>query len=242
MKFCELNPAVKAATCLICVILLSFQYLVTLNLAVFAVCLAVMLLSGAGRAWKLLLPAFVVAAGLFVTGLCSGRGAQPAQLEQIAAMPYAVRAAMSTDLYSALQLATRLLAYAGLGIAFAVTTDGEAFISSLIHQCRLPHKFAYGILAAVHLLPNLQRELAAVKLAFRVRGLRVSRHGLQIVFTMLVNAIRWSDHVAMAMESKGYCPDGERTYFSVSKVCWYDWALAAGQIGAIVLGMILLKY
>ena len=37
------NPTVKAATVLVCVILLSVQYLVSLNLAVFGLCVALLL-------------------------------------------------------------------------------------------------------------------------------------------------------------------------------------------------------
>ena len=65
---------------------------------------------------------------------------------------------MSRNLYTALQLATRLLAYAGLGMLFALSTSGEFFIASLLHQCHLPPRFAYGILAAFHLMPGMVRE------------------------------------------------------------------------------------
>lgn len=95
-----------------------------LMIAVCAVLFGVIFLGATyagGALYSLLLPAGIMALGLFVTGLCYGRGGSPSQLEKIAAMPYAVRAAMSTDLYTALQLSTRLLAFAGLGITFAAT-------------------------------------------------------------------------------------------------------------------------
>ena len=59
---------------------------------------------------------------------------------------------------------------------------------------------------------------------------------------MLVNGIRWSESVAMAMESKGFCGDAPRTSYSVPKVRWYDWVLAAVFVGGIILGMLLLHY
>jgi len=242
----KINPSVKVITTLLCVILLSFQYLVSLNLTVF--CLSLVLLLGFSRAkpgaiFRILIPACVVSFGLFVTGLYYAKGGSltSAELENLAAVPYAVRAAMSTNLYAALQLATRLLAYAGFGILFSLSTDGEAFIASLMHQCRLPVKFAYGILAAIHLMPTLVREFRQVRLAFRVRGLPVRWYSLPPIFTMLVNSIRWSETVAMAMESKGFCSDAPRTYAFVPKVHWYDWAYGAGWILLIVSGMLYLK-
>ena len=241
------NPTVKAATVLVCVILLSVQYLVSLNLMVFALCLVLLLAGsrcGLRRLAALLLPAGVAALGLFFMGLYYARGGSvdPAALDTVSALPYAVRAAMSRNLYTALQLATRLLAYAGLGMMFALSTDTEFFIASLLHQCRLSPKFAYGILAAFHLMPGMVREFNQVRLAFAVRGLHVHPLSLQPIFTMLVNSVRWSECVAMAMESKGFCGDAPRSYCLVPRIHWYDLAAAVAAVGGIVLGMIFLRY
>ena len=245
MKLEKLDPTVKACTGLVCVIILSFQYLVSLNLAVFFASLILLAFFSEvkpKRLLKLLLPAAVTALGLFITGYTHGSGAQTAQLERITAMPYAVQAAMSAGLYPALQISTRLLAYAGFGLMFALSTDGEYFIFSLMHRCRLSPKFAYGILAAVRLLPNMVREFRSVRLAFRTRGIRVRWYSLPPVFTMLVNSVRWSQCVAMAMESKGFDGDAPRTCCIIPKVRWYDFAFFFCWILAIVLGMCFLKY
>ena len=233
------NPTVKAFTVLVCVILLSFEYLVSLNLLVLAVCLLLLVFCSRVSLKKIgviLLPACVAAFGLFVMGLYYARGGstQIVDMSSLSAMPYSVRAAMSQNLYTALQLVTRLLAYAGLGILFALSTEGDFFIASLLHQCHLPPKFAYGILAAFHLMPGMAREYAQVRTAFAVRGLKP-------VFTMLVNSVRWSESIAMAMESKGFCGEAPRTYYTVPRVHWYDLAAAALMVGGVVLGMLFLK-
>ena len=187
------NPTVKAFTVLVCVILLSFEYLVSLNLMVLAVCLLLLVFCSRVSLKKIgviLLPACIAAFGLFVMGLYYARGGstQTVDMSSLSAMPYSVRAAMSQNLYTALQLATRLLAYAGLGILFALSTEGDFFIASLLHQCRLPPKFAYGILAAFHLMPGMAREYAQVRTAFAVRGLKMGPLSMKPVFTMLVNS------------------------------------------------------
>lgn len=241
------NPTVKAFTVLVCVILLSFEYLVSLNLLVLAVCLLLLLLCSRATLKKigvLLLPACIAAFGLFVMGLYYARGGseQAVDMSAISAMPYAVRAAMSRNLYTALQLSTRLLAYAGLGILFALSTDGDLFIDSLLHQCHLSPKFAYGILAAFHLMPGMAREYHQVRTAFSARGLKTGPLSMKPVFTMLVNSVRWSESIAMAMESKGFCGEAPRTYYRVPKVHWYDIAAAALLIGGVGAGMMFLKY
>ena len=241
------NPTVKAATVLVCVILLSVQYLVSLNLAVFVACLFLLLAgsrTGVRKIAALLVPASLAALGLFMMGLYYARGSSVTQadLDTLSAVPYAVRAAMSHNLYTALQLATRLLAYAGLGMLFALSTDAEFFIASLLHQCRLSPKFAYGILAAFHLMPGMVREFRQVRLAYAVRGVRVHALSLGPIFTMLVNSVRWSESVAMAMESKGFCGDAPRTYYFVPRIHWYDLAAGALAVGALVCGMLFLHY
>ena len=63
------NPTVKAATVLVCVILLSVQYLASLNLAVFGLCVALLLAGsrcGLRRLAALLLPAGMAALGVLL--------------------------------------------------------------------------------------------------------------------------------------------------------------------------------
>ena len=213
---------------------------------VLAVCLLLLMFCSRVSLKKIgviLLPACIAAFGLFVMGLYYARGGstQTMDLSSLSAMPYSVRAAMSQNLYTALQLATRLLAYAGLGILFALSTEGDFFIASLLHQCHLPPKFAYGILAAFHLMPGMAREYAQVRTAFAARGLKAGPLSMKPVFTMLVNSVRWSESIAMAMESKGFCGDAPRTYYMVPRVHWYDLAAAALMVGGVVLGMLFLK-
>lgn len=246
MKLEKLNPSVKVVTGLIAVILLSFQYLVSLNLIVFFSSLLLLIFFSDAKLQdiaRILLPALLAAFGLFMMGLYYTRGSSidAAELANLSTMPYAVRAAMSRNLYSAVQLSSRLLAYAGFGVLFALSTDGELFVSSLMHQMHLPPKFAYGVLAAVHLMPGMVREYEQVKLAYRTRGMKVHALSIGPIFTMLVNSIRWSESVAMAMESKGFCGDAPRTYYHIPRVHAYDVICSVLCLAGIVLGMIFLK-
>lgn len=244
MKIEKWNPSVKAGTILLSVILLSFQYRISLNLLVFGVCMVVLLFFSNAKVKNMvgiLIPATIAALGLFMMGLYYARGNSitTVDMEDISNVPFAVRAAMSQNLTTALQLSTRLLAFAGMGILFALTTEGEFFISSLMHQCHLSPKFAYGILAAFHLMPGMVREFKNVRIAFEARGIHTHSLSMKPLFTMLVNSIRWSESIAMAMESKGFCGSAPRTYYHIPRIHWYDWLLSAAFLGCILVGMIL---
>lgn len=240
----KLNPSVKMLTILVLVILISFEYKTELNLLIFFISLFLLFLSSVPvkRTLKILLPALIAAFGLFVMGLYYARGSGISinNMSDISTMPYALRAAMSRNLYTALQLASRILAYAGMGIFFVLTTNGEYFVRSLMHQCHVSPEFAYGMLAAFHLIPHMREEYKRVQLAFKVRGIHVSPLSTNVLFTMLVNSIHWSESLAMAMESKGFDGHAKRTWCEVPKVHWYDIVFASAAIIGVVVGMIYL--
>ena len=92
MKLERWNPSVKAAVVLISVILLSFQFYVSLNLAVFCLCLVLVLFfsdARPGQVITILIPAFTAAFGLFMMGLYYSRGSSitDVEMEGISAVP-----------------------------------------------------------------------------------------------------------------------------------------------------------
>ncbi|MCR5009202.1 MAG: energy-coupling factor transporter transmembrane protein EcfT [Oribacterium sp.] len=231
------NPSVKMITVFLCVFILTVRNNTKLNIIVFISFVIGMLLFSdvkPGKIFAFLLPAFIAAFGLFIMGLFYSRNSDISirtifdiSKEQLEALT------TSGNMVTALQLATRLLAYAGMGILFSLTTDGEYFVRSLMHQLRLPPKFAYGILAAFYLLPMMRNELRTVQTAFRVRNMSGFSLRPKILFTMLVNSVRWSESVAMAMESKGFSGEAERTYHDIPKLRGMDLALAVVSVGVV---------
>lgn len=236
------NPAVKAAAILTAVFMLSFCHLVSLNLLVFALSLFFLFFFSKAkkkRILALLLPACLAAFGLFVTGLYYARGnaIDVNTIKSLSSSPDILQSVLSRNLYTGLQLSTRLLAFAGLGLLFALTTESTFFMASLHHQLRLPAKFSYGILASFHLMPGMVREYKKVRLAYQIRGLKTKPWSVGPLFTMLVNAVHWSESIAMAMESKGFDGNGERTCYLTPKIKTGDVAGAVFMIGSIGLGM-----
>lgn len=239
----QLNPFCKALAILIAGLLLTFSYLVTLNAIVCAVCLILLLVFSRFRLRTmigLLIPALLAAISLFMTGLLHANSSAGADLTATENFQVAMNASLS--FYNALQLGTRVLAFAMLGILFALTTDAELFIQSLMHQCHLPPQFAYGTLAAFHLMPHIREEYHNAGLAYRARGIGAGRLSLQPLFTAMVSCIRWSENVAMAMESKGFDGDGPRTYYQVTTVGLPDYLFLILLNTAILAGLLLFPY
>ena len=63
------------------------------------------------------------------------------------------RTLYATNWVTAAQLSSRVLAYGGLGLLFAFTTNSMGLVMSLMQQFRLPPKFAYGNFGGLSLLP-----------------------------------------------------------------------------------------
>lgn len=240
----RLNPFYKAVTILVAGLVMTFSYLLCMNLAICAGCLVLLLFFSRIRIrsmLQLMVPALFAALCLFMTGLLrSSGGGEEAYHAAFGSYTAALQTGVS--LYNALQLGTRVLAFAMLGILFALTTDSELFIQSLMHQCHLRPKFAYGILAAFHLMPHIGEEYRNARLAYRARGMHTRWFSLRPLFTSMVSCIRWSGNVAMAMESKGFDENGSRTYYQVTTAGIPDAAFFVLLIGALVAGRILLPY
>ena len=176
---------------------------------------------------KTFVPVILLAGAVFVSGMSYGKSAaQSASIYDVASMD------------SALLLSTRILAYVGMGMLFALSTDQKEFIMSLMHQAHVKPKFAYGVLAAVNLIPTLRREWDEVNLAYRARKKRTGLLPIGPLFNTLVNGIRWSENVAMAMESKGFDGDGSRTFAITTRVRAGDICFAVLCIGLMAAGTI----
>ena len=226
----KINPFIKVVTILVCGILMALTSSWKLNLAVLiAALLALLLLSNCklSSLVKTFVPVILLAGAVFVSGMSYGKSAaQSASIYDVASMD------------SALLLSTRILAYVGMGMLFALSTDQKEFIMSLMHQAHVKPKFAYGVLAAVNLIPTLRREWDEVNLAYRARKKRTGLLPIGPLFNTLVNGIRWSENVAMAMESKGFDGDGSRTFAITTQVRAGDICFAVLCIGLMAAGTI----
>lgn len=163
-------------------------------------------------------------------------------LFNIGSMPVALE-----NVLVGLSLGLRSFVFASWSLLFVLTTEPTKFMLSLVQHCKLPPRFGYGMMAAYRFLPLFKQELTQVRVAHQIRGLGEAKgikgrikETKRYIIPLLASAIRKAERVAIAMESKGFDGDRQRSYYY--RVSWSKYDLIFG-IGLIVLysGMIVLR-
>ncbi len=174
------------------------------------------------RAW---LPFVVAAAGvIFVNTLFGAANRDPAARQLLQLGPFPIT---EPALATGIVLGLRILAIAGVGVAFAQTTEATTLADALVQQARLPDRFAYGALAAYQAVPRLSVDLATLRQARRTRGLgRSWSPGL--VLALLVLALRHADRMALAMDARGFDAGTLRSRYRVVR---------SGAADVLILGL-----
>lgn len=132
-------------------------------------------------------------------------------------------------------IGARVLAIVAIGVVFAQTTDPTRLVDALVQHGRIPERFAYGALAAYQAVPRLGQDLATLRQARRIRGLRSVWHP-KLLLGLLVRAIRHADQLALAMDARGF-GTGPRTTYRPLGWHWIDLfvAVAGGAILVLML-------
>lgn len=201
----DINPGYKLLSLTIASLLLSLTYNIKLNVIICIICLILAAVSRGTDVRKLLktmIPFALAAFGMFMAGFIAGKGQGGS--EGVVLSAFGQRTLFASDLKTALQLSSRILAYGGIGILFAFTTNSFELVMSLMQQFHLPAKFAYGVLGAYHFFPVIREEFTIVGNALRVRGVKAGTFSTKRVIPMFVQAIERSSSLAMAMESRGF--------------------------------------
>lgn len=224
----SINPSVKLLGLMLLTFGLAAAQNPWMNGGVYLACWAVLLLSKVpiGRVIIRMLPILLVAVGMFFTGYrFADMSNETLNADRLGGLDPAV--------WAGLILSTRVLAFAGAGFVFALTTDKIDLVSSLQQQCRMPTTFAYAVLAAWNLLPDMEREYRRTRYAFLARGLRPGPFSPALVKPMVIKAVLWSQALAMAMESRGFDGTGARTEWNIVPVRRRDIVFLAFIVGAI---------
>ena len=187
------NPFYKFIIIALVATTLTFIHSFKINLFVLAVSCFLFLIGTKPATWlralKLFLPFSILGFGIFMSGLLWGDDASAV-------------AVSSTQ--TGLNMLARFFSFAALGLLISLTTDAFELIKAMQKSGHLPRKFAYGLLAALNLIPHMKIEYQNARLAFAVRGASVGPLSTKVLFVMLVNCFRWSETLAIAMHSKGF--------------------------------------
>jgi energy-coupling factor transport system permease protein len=183
-----------------------------------------------------LAPLVVAALGIAVTNLAfSGHNADPAATELLRVGPLRIT---EPAVVGALGVGARIGAIVAVGAVFTLTTDSTRLVDSLVQQARLSPRFAYGALAAYQAIPRLADDLATLRAARHLRGLREWHP--RILVGLLVRAIRRADQLAIAMDARGFGASdiGARTTFRPLR-----WSIVDGAVllaGVVLIAVLLL--
>lgn len=148
-----------------------------------------------------------------------------------------------------ISLAMRMMAIVFFSMIFVATTDPTDLVLSLIQNVRFPFRLGYGILVAYRFLPLWRTELEVIRAAHRIRGVgeRTTLSGRweqlrRYAVPLLANAIRKSERVAIAMDSKAFGALPRRTYYRKLEVTRADWAMFVGTLAITGLILYILAY
>jgi energy-coupling factor transporter transmembrane protein EcfT len=133
-------------------------------------------------------------------------------------------------------LGLRVIAIGAVGAVFALTTDSTRLVDSLVQQAHVPERFAYGALAAYGAIPRFGSDLANLRAARRMRGLRGSWHP-RILVGLLVLAIRHGDRMALAMDARAFGSGPRSRYRDVP---WITLDLIIGISAVAILAVALM--
>ncbi|WP_077303465.1 energy-coupling factor transporter transmembrane component T family protein [Virgibacillus pantothenticus] len=232
----NINPSIKAITVVISVCLLTFVFDPFTPLVYCILTILLTFLFGK-VAWKMYLIYFLVicllSIGMLWTSVAFADEPNNPQLT----MQFLFWELPKENVTVALSLTLRMLAFAALSFMFIFTTNMVHFILSLMQQCKLPPKLAYGILAGYRFLPLMRDELQQIRAAHQVRGVNRAS-GLKetiqqykrYAIPLLAGAIRKAERTAIAMESKGFSGKKNRVFYRQFQVTFIDWLFLGGMI------------
>ena len=185
---------------------------------------------------KSIAPLWLAALGIgLFNALYSTSNGDPAAASLVDLGPIRVTTAAATN---GVALALRVIAIAGVGAVFTLTTDPTRLADSLVRQAHVSPRFAYGALAAYQAIPRFAEDLATLRQARRIRGLRGSWHP-RLLVTLLVLAIRHGDRMALAMDARAF-GSGPMSNYRDLGWSWLDAVVGVGAaailIGALVAG------
>jgi energy-coupling factor transporter transmembrane protein EcfT len=218
----NINPSCKLVGLIVLSFALAFCHHPVLNLGIFAVCVLLILFSDANKKafFIPMIPVVILAVGLFFTGYRFTNAASDVVNMEVLHVG-------SSQIWNGLIFASRALVYAGIGLMFALTTDRIRMVRSFHKQLHVPQVFAYGLLAAWGLLPQMMLEYKRTRMAFRARGIRVLPFSPSLLVTLIVKSTRWSEELSIAMESNGFAAQSQRTMFEPEHVKAGDWIFLA---------------
>lgn len=182
---------------------------------------------------RTLAPLWIAAIGIGVSNtLFAASNGDPAATELVQLGPIRITVEAAAG---GIALACRVIAIASVGAVFTLTTDSTRLADSLVQQARVSPRFAYGALAAYQAIPRFGEDLATLRQARRVRGLRGGWHP-GLLLGVLVLALRHADRMALAMDARAF-GSGPRTFYRPTHWSSLDLVVGIAAIAVLVVAL-----
>lgn len=237
----NMNPSIKFISITICMLAMAFFFNPWTPLVCFAgvIMLQAFFSTISWKRWMLfMVPFAIMAFGYFWTTIVFAE-------ERTGEVLWSVWNVDITEsqFNHALSLSFRVLAFAGLSLLFALTTNPTTFIMSLMQQMKLSPKIAYSILVGYQFLPAMKDEFIQIQQAHRLRGANVEKNVIRRLFNlrrvllpMLAGAVRKAERAAFAMEARGFTGEKRKSFYKVVVVSRKDWMMCSLIITILLIG------
>jgi energy-coupling factor transport system permease protein len=234
----RLNPAIKLLAIILVTVAITFVFDIPTPLTFLAAALLLTVVVGRIPVWFVTLSmapfALVSLSFVFINILFFDPNATRTPLFYIG--PLLVS---KEGVEAGVSVALRVLFLVSTSLLFVATTKPRDFVLSLMQQARLNYKLAYAVLAAFRFIPIFAEEYASIRAAAQVRGAGASSGIMGAVRSLrrdavplLAGAIRRSERLALAMDSRAFGAYPTRTYHRTLHVTRADWVF----LGAVIAG------
>lgn len=130
-----------------------------------------------------------------------------------------------SDAYYAWNLSTRVYVYTLTIACMTRNVTATDFARSLEQNLHLPSKFAYGVLAAINIIPKMRMVVKQIRASAMMRGMYLSFWSPVLYFKAILVALNSADNLAQGMESHGYVEGQKRSTIVVISMTKKDWLI-----------------
>lgn len=136
----------------------------------------------------------------------------------------------SESLLYGLAMGLRLMTFVSAGLLLLATTKNEEITNGLI-RLGIPYPVAFALATAIRLAPTFADAGATIVQAQVSRGLDLDSKNIfsrfqrfaPLAIPIFISAMRYTNFLAMALESKGFRPDAPRTSYYEPRITGRDW-------------------
>ena len=156
-----------------------------------------------------------------------------------AVLTFLIIAWLAFDFLTAIVSALRLLAIGTAFFLFFQATPPEALSNALL-KMGVPYPFAFVLSASMQFVPLLVRRLGNIRDAQRARGIPIEG-GLSLLIhlpalagPLLIQAFKFADELAEAMEARGFGIPGRQFRYE-PRFRWMDWTVVIISVAVLVM-------